>query len=270
MGHAERIERHGDVERLHLSRTLAGRALKWTSVYLVGDALVDTGCSSARPAFARFLASRRIASVLTTHEHEDHVGNHALLPPGTLVHAPALAKRFLDEGTPPFPYYRRFVWGDPDAAPGARLALDKVGAAGRVFRVVPTPGHSMDHHAYFDEEHGALYSGDAYMGKFRAARLAEDVGTGVASLRRMADLDPAVLYPAHGPILERPRAKLLETAEHFEGLARRARLLDEKGLSRRRIAREVIGREPGLTYVSGGEFSTLHLVENLLRPTMAV
>lgn len=251
-----------------MSRTVLGRPVKWVSVYLVGDALVDTGCSSARPAFARILASRRVASVLTTHEHEDHVGNHALLPSGTVVHAPGLAKRFLDAGTPPFPFYRRFVWGKPDAAPGARLARDRVEAAGRVFRVVPTPGHSMDHVAYLDEERGALFSGDAYMGKFRAARREEDVGTGLASLRRMADLDPAVLYPAHGPILERPRRKLLDTAEHFEALGRRARALRERGWTHRRIARELVGREPGLTYVSSGEFSSVKLVENLLRPTM--
>lgn len=262
---AARRERHGEVERLHMARTLAGRPLYWTSVYHVGDVLVDSGCASARAAFVPWMRERAPRVVLTTHEHEDHIGNHAMLPREAAVWAPALAARFLAEGHPPFPLYRRAVWGYHEAAPGARIVGEKVDAGGRSFRVVRTDGHSEDHVAYLDERENGLFSGDAYMGRFKAARLAEDLHTELASLRRMAELDPATLYPAHGPVLPRPRARLLETVEHFETLWRRAWAMRERGMAPRRIARELLGGPGFLTLFSTGDFSETKLVLNLLR-----
>lgn len=258
-------EAHGEVDRFHMTRRVPGVPPYWTSVYRLGDVLVDSGCSSGRAAFVPWLRERAPRVVLTTHEHEDHVGNHAILPRDALVWAPALAKRFLDEGHPRFPLYRRLVWGYHERAAGAQAVGEKVDAGGRTFRVVRTDGHSEDHVAYLDERENGLFSGDAYMGKFRAARLAEDVHTEIASLRRMAELDPAALYPAHGPVVPRPREKLLDTAAHFEDLRRRAWSMRERGMPERRIARALFGGPGFLTVFSMGEFSETNLVVNLLR-----
>lgn len=248
-----------------MARTIAGRVQIWTSVYRVGSALVDSGCSSARPVFAKLLGERAVTDVLTTHEHEDHIGNHELLPPGVRVHAPALAVAFLREGAPSFPRYRRFFWGTHGTRGGALVVGEKLNAADRSWRVVQTNGHSSDHVAYFEEAEQWLFSGDAYMGKFRAARDAEDLHEEIASLRRMAELDASMLFPAHGPIIERPRKRLLDVAQHYEDLARKCQALREKGWSDRRISREVNGREGWITIISSGEFSGPKLVRNLLR-----
>lgn len=260
-----RRERFGEVERFHMVKTVAGRPLVWVSVYRLGDVLVDSGCSSARAGFVPFLRERAVRAVLATHEHEDHIGNHSVLPPSASSFAPRLTTQFLERGHPRFPLYRRFVWGYHERAPGAKVVGEKVDAGGRSFRVVPTNGHSADHVAYLDERENGLYSGDAYMGKFKAARLEEDVLTEVASLRRMADLDPAMLFPAHGPVLERPRVKLLETIAYFEDLWRRAWKMRDAGATPRAIRRELFPREPLITYVSSGEFSCANTVANLLR-----
>lgn len=265
VGVASRVERHEGVERFHMSPTLAGRPLQWTSVYLVDGVLVDSGCSTGRRAFVRWLAGKRVGTVLTTHEHEDHVGNHEVLPEGVEVWATPRGKRHLDHGPDPFPLYRRLIWGTHGPRPGAKLLGEKVTASGRTFRVIPTPGHSDDHVAFLDDSSGAVFSGDAFMGKFRAARLEEDVHTELRSLRRLHDLDPTVLYPAHGPIVERPRDRLADVIEHFESLGRRAHRLAQQGHVPRRIAKELLGREPALTYLSSGEFSAEKLVLNLLR-----
>jgi len=276
-----------------MARRLPGLPPYVTSVYRVGDVLVDSGCSSGRAAFARWLRRCEPRFVLTTHEHEDHIGNHAILPAAAQVWAPALAARFLREGHPRFPLYRRVVWGYHERAAHLAISLisrrqdakapregdlaswrlgdersvqpDKLDAGGRAFRVIPTDGHSVDHVAYLDERENALFSGDAYMGKFRAARLEEDLHTELASLRRMAELDPATLYPVHGPVLPRPRARLLDTVEHFEALWRRAWPMRERGVPMRRIARELLGGPAALTLISGGEFSETKLIANLLR-----
>jgi glyoxylase-like metal-dependent hydrolase (beta-lactamase superfamily II) len=269
MGWAERRERHGEVERLHMSKAIVGRAIQWTSVYRVGEAIIDSGCSSGRPAFAKFLRERAPLAVLATHEHEDHIGNHAILTDNVARYAPKLAVSFLDHGHPRFPFYRRFVWGYHEAAPGARVVADKVEVAGRCFRVIQTNGHSADHVCYLDEHENALFSGDAYMGKLRSGRLEEDIHTELASLRAMAALDPLMLFPAHGPVLPNPRARLLDTVAYFEDLWRRAWQMNERGISPRRIARALLGGPQWITRISFGEFSEENLIKNLLRKPLA-
>lgn len=248
-----------------MSKSRFGRALYWTSAYRVGDVLIDSGCSTGRSVFAPWLRERPVRVALATHEHEDHIGNHAALPDGVATYAPALAKRFLDEGHPRFPLYRRYVWGYHEPRPGARLLPDKVEG----FRVLPTNGHSTDHVSFLHEGLSAVFTGDAYMGKFRAARAEEDVHTGLDSLRRLADLDAAVMYPAHGPAVERPRAKLLDTVAYFEDLCREAWALRGRGWTTRRIARELLGGPGFLTLFSSGEFSEAKLIDNLLRRPLA-
>jgi glyoxylase-like metal-dependent hydrolase (beta-lactamase superfamily II) len=118
---------------------------------------------------------------------------------------------------------------------------------------------------YVDEDASAVYTGDAWFGKLRATREKEDVPLQIESIRRIAALDPAVLYPTHGAIVERPRAKLLEVADHFDALGEKARRLREKGLSPRRIRRELMGAEPGLYWFSQGAFSAENIIKSLVR-----
>ena len=262
---AERVERIGDVERLWVSVAHLGRPWYWAIVHRVGGVLIDSGPSHARAAVSRFVAQRPLDAVLTTHLHEDHVGNHEVLPPGVPVWAPQGTLPLLEHGPPPIPLYRRLTWGTHGAAPGARAVGDKVDAGARRFRVIPTPGHSADHVAYFDEEASIVFAGDAFLGKPRIARDAEDVHTEVESLRRLADLDADLLLSGHTPPLRKPRETLLDGIAYYEELARRAWKLHDAGKSARQIRRELLGREPLLTYFSGFEFSAEKMVTNLLR-----
>lgn len=263
VGVVSRVERHGDVERLWMAHAVLGKPLYWTSCYRSGGVLVDSGCARARPALLRFLRARPVQAALTTHEHEDHVGNHAVLRAD--VYAPARAVDLLEHGPPRLPFYRWVTWGAHGKAPGAAPVGDRVAAGGRSWRVLATPGHSVDHVAYLDERDNAVYSGDAFLGKLRAVREKEDVPLQMTSVRRIAELDPSALYPAHGPILERPRARLLEIADHFDRLREKAHALHEKGLTPRRIRQELLGPEPWLTWFSQGAFSAENLVRSLLR-----
>ncbi|HWH08858.1 MAG TPA: MBL fold metallo-hydrolase [Candidatus Thermoplasmatota archaeon] len=259
-----RVERHGAVERLWMAHAPLGRPLYWTTCHLADGVLVDTGCARGRPALQAFLAQRRVEAVLTTHEHEDHVGNHAVVD--APAYAPARAADILRDGPPRLPLYRWLTWGAHEAAPRpARPLAERIEAGGRWWRVVPTPGHSGDHVAYLDESSQAAFTGDAYLGKLRAVRAKEDVPLQMESVRRIAALDPATLHPAHGPVLARPRARLLEVADHFDRLREKALRLHERGLSPRRIRQELMGPEPWLCWYSQGAFSAENLVRSLLR-----
>ena len=118
---------------------------------------------------------------------------------------------------------------------------------------------------YLDERENGLFSGDAYMGKIKSARLEEDLHTEMESLRAMAALDPATLYPAHGPVIPRPRERLLDTIAFFDDLWRRAWKMHEARVPTRRIARELLGGPQWITRISFGEFSEENVIVNLLR-----
>lgn len=261
-GVVERREVHEGVERLWMAHAVAGRPLYWVSMYRTGGVLIDSGCAWARPVVERFAREREVTTVLTTHEHEDHVGNHEVIQAD--VYAPRRAVELLREGPPRLPPYRWLTWGPHGRAANVRPLRERVEADGRSFRVLPTPGHSSDHVVFLDEHSGALFAGDAYLGRLKAMRAKEDILLQLDSLRRLADLDPNTLYPAHGPILERPRERLLDTVAHFDRLREKALALHERGWSPRRIRQRLMGPEPALTYVSLGGFSAENLIRGLL------
>lgn len=262
----ERRQAVEGVERLWISVGFAGRPWYWVIVQRIDGVLIDSGAAVARRVVARFLREQPLAAVLTTHLHEDHVGNHEILPRDVPVHAPAGTVELLERGPPRIPLYRRLTWGTHGSAPGARaIATDRIVTPKRAFRVVPTPGHSEDHVSFLDEASGTVFTGDAFLGKPKTARLEEDVHTEIESLRRLAALDPNMLLSGHAEPLSRPRAKLLDTAEYFETLARKCWTLHDAGRSVRAIRKEVLGREPLLTRISRGEFSCDNMVVNLLR-----
>lgn len=265
-----RRETIGDAERLHVARAYPGAgAFYWTSLYRIGGVVVDSGIRPARAEVARFLDEKPAEALLATHEHEDHVGNFALAAPRAIpAFAPRAAVDLLERvasgRTARLPLYRAITWGGHDGARGVRVANGDVKAGGRTIRLVPTPGHSADHVALLDEASGALFTGDAVLGKLKASRPPENVPEQMESLRRMIALAPRVVLPAHGPALTRPREQIGSVLEYLEDLQRRAHALAARGKAPRRIARELLGREGAMTWASFREFSKENLVRSLL------
>ena len=125
----------------------------------------------------------------------------------------------------------------PDHAPGATALAAKVGAPLYAFRLegaerlrdgqsircgeidvtaVHTPGHSADHVAFFVAREGALFSGDAVLG--RGTSFIDppegDLVRYLRSLEKMLDLGPRTIYPGHGPVVLDAPAKLREYLDH--------------------------------------------------------
>jgi glyoxylase-like metal-dependent hydrolase (beta-lactamase superfamily II) len=164
-------------------------------------ALVDAGTGEAHHiAELAAVARERLALVLVTHAHGDHIAG-----------APALAARW------PHARFVKIPWRERDARyPASWVPLadgDLVEAGDAVLEVIHTPGHSPDHACFWHAPSRALFSGDLlYEGQTvvipasRGGRLSEYL----RSLARVIALDPAVAYPAHGPVIERP-AELART-----------------------------------------------------------
>ncbi|MEU9856254.1 MBL fold metallo-hydrolase [Streptomyces sp. NPDC047974] len=193
-------------------------------------ALVDSGFvghADETAAWARANAGT-IDLVVNTHWHSDHVGGNALLQAGGAAIA---------AGTPEAePISRR----DPGCCaaeyldqPVAPYTVDVPLEDGRLLRlgdadweVVRTPGHTPGHLALWQPEERLLVVGDALsdydVGWVNLALDGPDAAdTALASLKRMADLDPRLILPSHGPIPTDPAAA-------FAAALRRAqRLVDD-------------------------------------------
>ena len=220
-------------------RVFADNASEWTGptgnntwlLPVVPAALIDAGIGR-RTHVERVTTALNGASlrfVLITHHHVDHAAG-----------APALLERW-PEAT---------VRG---GGAGAPLQDDEVFECGGTrLRAIHTPGHAPDHFCFFDERTRDLYSGDlARIGgtvvipASRGGRLRDYL----RSLRRIRELEPARLLPAHGPIIEAPHQVIDGYLEHRH--QRERQILDALSAGCRTpaeiVARVYTGLSPGLT-----------------------
>jgi glyoxylase-like metal-dependent hydrolase (beta-lactamase superfamily II) len=135
-----------------------------------------------------------VGLVLVTHDHPDHA-------PGAVSFARA-------SGAP------LRAWRMSE---GLRVRDEETFRVGEVsISALHTPGHTADHVAYWIASVGAMFTGDAVLG--RGTSFIDppegDLARYLRSLERMRDLGPRVLYPGHGPVVFDAGAKLAEYLEH--------------------------------------------------------
>jgi glyoxylase-like metal-dependent hydrolase (beta-lactamase superfamily II) len=260
---------YGPVVAFRSARSFFGRGYYYTAAYAVDGLLIDSGCAySAGELLSRIQSSRPVALVVNTHSHEDHIGANGLLQSklGCRVSAHRLALPVLkNPRLQPLQPYRRFFWGWPMPSQGQALGAS-VETDHYRFRVIATPGHSADHVALYEPEHGLLFSGDAYIGgRDRAARPDYDIRAIIHSLRTLAALHVSTLCPGSGTVRQnRPAEDLARKADQLEELGEEIRILYRQGYGPSRIRDRLLGRESSLFYMTLGHFSGVHLVELFL------
>lgn len=159
-----------------------------TNTWLVeepdGIAVIDPGpADPAHLGAVLAAAGGRIARILLTHSHRDHMGNLDALRQAS--------------GAP--------VWAlSAEAAPDT-VPEDGSRIGGLV--AVHTPGHSADH-LCFARPGEVLFSGDHVMGWSSSVVIPPpqgDMGAYLDSLRRLLARDEACYLPGHGPAIADPR-----------------------------------------------------------------
>jgi glyoxylase-like metal-dependent hydrolase (beta-lactamase superfamily II) len=218
----------------------------WTIV----DAGLGTSGTLRRWAGAlERLGDPRVARIVVTHYHPDHVGAGRAL--AELTGAAEVVQGALDDEL------TRNAWGDGrsaaaferylevngmPAAEAARAAADEeatpvdaamptrlVGEgdtlelAGETFGVLVLPGHADGHIALLGERSGRMFGGDVLLheitpnvGRWEDTG-PDPLGRYLETLERIAELAPTVVYPGHKRPLEDPAARAAEIRDHHAG-----------------------------------------------------
>lgn len=172
--------------------------LTGTNTYLVGDpadgdlVVVDPGPAlpAHRQAIEAAVDARRarITGVVVTHHHPDH------------AEAVGWAAGW---GVDAFAF-------DPARIRGTRALADRATLVAGAIDLIAhhQPGHTADHLCLQVPATGAVLSGDHVLGEGTSviAWPDGDLGHYVSSLRALRSLDPRVLYPGHGEVVEDPAA----------------------------------------------------------------
>lgn len=263
-----RVEQIDEVQKFRLARSLFGRGVYFTTAYWVDGMMIDTGCAHTVRELVDALRGHRIDLVVNTHSHEDHVAGNAALQKlyGAKVLAHPLALPVIEnqDRRPPLHPYRRLLWGYP--VPSKGKAIGKfVETHHHRFKVIHTPGHSPDHICLYEPSKGWLFSGDLFVGgRDRALRADYNIWLTIASLKKVASLDLAILFPASGSVRENPLEEIIWKIDYLEKLGEGVLALHRQGLSYAQIRRRLLGPEGPIAYYTLGHFSGKNLIRSYI------
>jgi glyoxylase-like metal-dependent hydrolase (beta-lactamase superfamily II) len=172
--------------------------LDGTRSYLVGRdevALIDPGPDMPEHvrALSDAVGQARTVRILLTHRHRDHAG------------AATELERVLSAE----------VLGPPSAGFGILNEGESVPTDDGELKAVDTPGHTADHLSFHWPRGQALFVGDLVLGIGATTWVGEYAGCVadyLVSLGRVRKLDPAVVFPGHGP----PIRNVASTLDAFE------------------------------------------------------
>ncbi|KAG8042524.1 hypothetical protein G9C98_005158 [Cotesia typhae] len=83
---------------------------------------------------------------------------------------------------------------------------------GAKLQVKHTPGHTTDHACLVLQQNNSLFSGDCILGE--TTTIFEDLSDYIKSLNKILNINPKIIYPGHGPVVDNPIPKVKYYIEH--------------------------------------------------------
>jgi glyoxylase-like metal-dependent hydrolase (beta-lactamase superfamily II) len=184
------------------------------NVYLAGDVLIDAGRSWDAGRIRKQLAGRDISLLALTHVHPDHQGSAKTVCEERGVplacHADDVdameGRRAVSATDHPIAKFYARLWQGPSRQVD-QVLHDGDEVAG--FRVVHAPGHAPGEVIFFRESDRVAICGDVIRNisyvTMRARLdqppddLTPDPAENRCSIRKLAELEPSLILPGHGP-----------------------------------------------------------------------
>lgn len=224
-----------------------------TNSFLIGRKalfVVDPGPNSDTHlgALTAAIGDRPVKAILVSHTHKDHSGLAEKLKKATGAplwfegpHRTSRPKRWLEFN----PIAASCDW---NLVPDKRLSdREVIGVDGQEVEVVATPGHCANHIGFALKGTPYFLSGDHVMGWNTTLVAVPDgsMADYLASLDRLAGLDYAVFWPAHGGAVAEGPAFSRALRRHRD--ARNLQILGRLGAVPKSLARLTSEIYPGLT-----------------------
>ncbi|KAK2580046.1 hypothetical protein KPH14_012330 [Odynerus spinipes] len=175
--------------------------LQGTNTYLIGTgtrrALIDTGDTETSTEYIKLLdgvlkrENVTIEHVIITHWHHDHIGGVNSIK--------ELLETIIPNNNPPTVWKLPTPERIPDIASDllrqCKFLEDEqiIEVEGAKVQIKHTPGHTTDHACLLLEDEKILFSGDCILGE---------------------DMEPSVIYPGHGPVIENPVPRIKHYIQH--------------------------------------------------------
>jgi glyoxylase-like metal-dependent hydrolase (beta-lactamase superfamily II) len=220
--------------------------LEGTNTWVVGTGpglVIDPGPDDERHLEAVMDRAGTIGAILLTHHHADHASGAARLARMSGADVAAFS-----------PLPSEHALRDGQVISSGDVALTAIHA----------PGHASDHVVFFHPEARALFTGDAVLG--RGTSVIDppdgDLPAYLESLDRMLALEPAVLYPGHGPTIRPAAPKLREYVEHRRGREREIlRVLGSGAATPEEIVPAIYGDHPEAVHAAAARSVLAHLLK---------
>jgi len=302
VGHRDIVVFGGDLALCRVSR---GRS--WLTSLLFNEQfmftlykglIIDPGPRCARAEVlvlcSRLARSGRLAGIVCTHLHEEHIGNAAALGRQLSLPVYATERTLLALRTPPrIAWYRALLMGQVEPAPqGADLRPipSTIGVDGETLVIIDSPGHCEGHVSLYDPRRKILFAGDSFMGQiFTSPNEDFDAGQLIATLESYLALDIDLLVEAHGRVystnpdvpdiddlvIRRTPREAIESKLNFLRWAQAVVAYGEKRgssyaaierclfASTQRWVRDGFLSDGMFSQLSGGDFSRSHFVRSL-------
>lgn len=204
-------------------RTIPSRPADAFNTHVIGAVVVDAGTRRAARRLLRALRGTAVRAHAVTHAHADHQGSSrtlcdALSVPfwGPADEVDALERGDLSAMAPSnvITRWQQRNWAGPGLPVARPLREGDELDAG--FVAFATPGHSPGHLSFWREDDRMLVAGDVLFGRHPLTgrpglheppdRFTLDPVRNRASIRRVAELRPAVTVFGHGPAWRDPDA----------------------------------------------------------------